>query len=211
MSNSLWPHGLQHARLPCLSVSVRVCSISSPLSQRCYLNVSSSVTPFSSCPNLSQNHDLSQWVSSSHQVAKILELQHQSFQWLFRVTSFRIDWFDFLAVQGTLKTSPTPPFESINSSVLSLLYSPTLSSVHDYWKNHSFDYTDLCQQVMFLLFNMLPRVVIAFLPRSKHLLILWCSYFLSWFGSQHSRNEDHASSPITSWQIDGEKVETVEF
>ena len=59
--------------------------------------------------------------------------------------SFRIDWFDLLAVQGTLKSSPTPQFESIDS-VLSLLYGPALTSIHDYWKNHSFDYMALCQQ-----------------------------------------------------------------
>ena len=53
--------------------------------------------------------------------------------------SFRTDWLDLLAVQGTLKSSPTPQFESINSSVLSFLYGPTLTSIHDYWKNHSFD------------------------------------------------------------------------
>ena len=58
--------------------------------------------------------------------------------------SFRIDWFDLLVIQGTLKSSPTPQFKSISSLVLSLLYGPTLISVHDYWRNHSFDYTDLC-------------------------------------------------------------------
>ena len=52
--------------------------------------------------------------------------------------SFRIDWFDLLAVQGTLKSS-TPQFKSIDSSVLIFLYSPVLTSTHDYWKNHSFD------------------------------------------------------------------------
>ena len=60
--------------------------------------------------------------------------------------SFRFDWLDLLTVQGTLKSSATPQFESINSSALSLLYGPALTSIHDYWKNHSFDYTDLCQQ-----------------------------------------------------------------
>ena len=50
--------------------------------------------------------------------------------------SFRIDWFYLLAVQGTLKSSPAPQFKSINSSVLSFLYSPTLTVIHDYWKNH---------------------------------------------------------------------------
>ena len=57
--------------------------------------------------------------------------------------------------------------------MLSFLYSPTLTSIHDYWKNHSFDYTDLVSKVMSLLFNMLSRLVIAFLPRNKHLLISW--------------------------------------
>ena len=60
-----------------------------------------------------------------------------------RLISFRIDWLDLLAVQGS---SLTPQFKSINSSVLSFLYGPTFTSIHDYWKNHSFDYTDLCQQ-----------------------------------------------------------------
>ena len=59
--------------------------------------------------------------------------------------SFRMDWFDLLAVQGTLKeSSPTPQFKSISSSVLTFLYSPTLTSIHDYWKNHSFGQMDLC-------------------------------------------------------------------
>ena len=61
--------------------------------------------------------------------------------------SFRIDWFDRLAVQRTLKSLfPIPQFKSINSSVLSLRYDPTLTSVHDYWKKLSFDDMDLCQQ-----------------------------------------------------------------
>ena len=57
--------------------------------------------------------------------------------------SFRIDWFDLLAVQVS---SPAPQFKSTNSSELSLPYGPTLISIHDYWKNHSFDHTDLGQQ-----------------------------------------------------------------
>ena len=62
----------------------------------------------------------------------------------FRVD--RVDWLDLLAILGTLKSSPTPQFKSINSLALSLLYGRTLTSVHDYWKNHSFDNMDLCQQ-----------------------------------------------------------------
>ena len=60
--------------------------------------------------------------------------------------SFRMNWLDLLVVQETLDSSSTPQFRSINSSVLSFLYGPTLTSLHDYWKNHSFDYMDLCQQ-----------------------------------------------------------------
>ena len=66
--------------------------------------------------------------------------------------SFRMDWLDLLAVQGTLKSSPTPQFKSINSLALSFLYSPTLTSILDYWKNHSLDFVG---NVVSLLFNML--------------------------------------------------------
>ena len=60
--------------------------------------------------------------------------------------SFRMDWFDLYAVQRSLKSSPASQFKSFSSSALSLLYGTTLTSLHDYWKNHSFDYTNLCQQ-----------------------------------------------------------------
>ena len=53
--------------------------------------------------------------------------------------SFRMDWFDLLTVQGTQESSPTPQFKSINSSALSFLFSPTLTSIHNYWKTHSLD------------------------------------------------------------------------
>ena len=53
--------------------------------------------------------------------------------------SFRIDWFDPLAVRDSQESSPTPQFKSINSSVISFLHGPILTSIHDYWKNHSFD------------------------------------------------------------------------
>ena len=90
------------------------------------------------------------------------------------LASFRIDWFDLLAVHGTrqdsMESSPTPQFESISSLVLNLVYGPTLTSIPDYWKNHSFDYTDLVGKVISLLFNTLFRFVIAFLSRSWYLL-----------------------------------------
>ena len=86
------------------------------------------------------------------------------------LVSFSIDWFDLLAEQGTLKSPPIPQLNIINSSVLSFLYNPTLTSIHDYCKNHSFVEIDLCQQSTASGFNMLSRLVIVFLPRSKHLL-----------------------------------------
>ena len=81
LSNSLQPHGLQHTNLPCPSVSPGVCSNSCPLNQGCYPHISSSVIPFSSTLDLSQHQGHFQWVSSLHQVTKVLELQlqHQSF------------------------------------------------------------------------------------------------------------------------------------
>ena len=88
--------------------------------------------------------------------------------------SFRVHWFDLLAVQGTLKSLlQQPQLKTINSLVLSLLYGPTLTSVHDYWRNHGFSYTDLCWQSDILLFNMLSKFVTVFLPRTKCLLMLW--------------------------------------
>ena len=89
-----------------------------------------------------------------------------------------------LSEQGTLKSSPAPQFKSISSWMLSLLFGLTLTSIHDYWINHTFDYTDLCwQKRMSLLFNTLFRFVIAFLPRSKCILISWLPRHLQWFWS----------------------------
>ena len=71
------------------------------------------------------------------------------------------------------ESSPTLQFKSINSSALSFLYSPTLTSIHDYWKNIALTRWTFIGKVMSLLFNMLSRLIIAFLPRSKRLLISW--------------------------------------
>ena len=113
MSDSLWPHGLQHARLPCPSASPWACSESCPLSRWCHPTISSSVIPFSSCLQSFQHQGLFQWVDSSHQVSKVLDLQlqHQSFQWIFRLILFRIDCLDFLAAQ---RVSQAPQLENIN-------------------------------------------------------------------------------------------------
>ena len=86
--------------------------------------------------------------------------------------SFRIDWFDLFAVQRTLKSSPTPQFKSINSSVLSLLYGPNFTFVHDYWKSIALTIWTFVGKMMPLLFNMLSRFVIAFLPTPIVLLFM---------------------------------------
>ena len=77
MSNSLWPYGLQNARLPCPSPTTRACSNSCPLSRWCHPIISSSVVPSSSCLQSFQHQGLFKWVSSSYLVAKVLELQLQ--------------------------------------------------------------------------------------------------------------------------------------
>ena len=149
VSDSLQLHGLQHTRLPCPSPSPGVCSNSRPLSRWCHPTIPSSVAPFYSCPPSFQHQGLFQRAGSSHQVAKALELQlqHQSFQWTVSLISFGMDWLDLLAVQGTRKG--LLQHHSSKASILwhsfSLLYSPTLTPIYDYWKNHSFDYMDLCQ------------------------------------------------------------------
>ena len=88
-------------------------------------------SPSSPAFSLPHHQVLFQWVSSLHQVAKVLKflLQHQSFWWIFST--------DFLTLSQ--ESSPTPQFKSISSSVLSFLYSPALTSIHDHWKNHSLD------------------------------------------------------------------------
>ena len=149
MSNPLQSHGQQHTRLAHPLLSPRVCSNSCPLNWWCHPTISFSIhsllPPSPPALNISQHQGLFQWVSSSPQVTKVLELQlqHQSFQWTFRV--------DFLLVllvwspccPRDSQESSTPQFKSINPSALGFLYSPTLTSIHDHWKYHSFDSTDL--------------------------------------------------------------------
>ena len=151
--NSLRPPGLQHARLFCPSPIPRACLNS-------FYRVCDSIL-ISSCHSLlllpsifSQHQGFFQWVSTSHQVAKVLEpqLQHQSFNEYSGLISFRIDWFDLLAVQVTLKSL----LQHHSSKALILWWSAffmvqlshpyMITFLHyPYWKNHSFDYTDLCQ------------------------------------------------------------------
>ena len=142
MSNSSWPHELSmrgfpvHYQIPELGQTHvhwvgDAMQLSHPLS-------SSSPPAF----NLSQHQGLFKWVSSSHHMANVLklQLQYQSFQWISMV------WFP-LGLTGLFswsprdsqESSPVPQFKSINYSALSFLYGRTLISIHDYWKNHSFD------------------------------------------------------------------------
>ena len=140
---TLWPHGLQHTRLPCPSLSPSVCSNSCPLSQWCHPTISSSTAPFSFWPQ-------SFPASGSFPMSQLIKWPKF---WSFSISpsneyseliSFKIDWFD-LAVQGALK-SLLQHHDSKASLVLSLLYGPALTYIHDYWKNHSFDYKGYCHQ-----------------------------------------------------------------
>ena len=132
-------------------------------------------SPSSPALNLSQHQSLFQWVSPSHQVAIALEfqLQHQSFQWTSRTDLLQMDWLDLLAVHGTLKS--LLQHHSSKASILqpSAFFIVELS--HPYMttgKTIALTRWTFVGKVMSLLFNILSRLVITFLPRSKHLLIL---------------------------------------
>ena len=176
MSNSFQPHGLQHSRLPCPSPTPRAYSNSCPSCQWCHPTISSSVIPFSSCLQsfpASGSFQMSQFFAK---VAKVLEfqLQHQSFQWIFRWISFRMDWLDLLGVQGILKSL----LQHHSSKTLVLWCSAffTIQLSHPYMttgKTIALTRQTFVGEVMSLLFNMLSSLVISFLPKSKHLLISW--------------------------------------
>ena len=98
--------------------------------------------PSPSAFNLSQHQGFFKWISSLHQVAKVLkfQLQHQSYQWISSTDLLQDGLVGSSCSPRDSKESyPTPQFKSINFSVLSFLYSPTLTSIHDQWKNHSLD------------------------------------------------------------------------
>ena len=138
---TLQPYGLQHARLPCPSPTPRACSNSCPSSWWCYPTISFSVAPFASCLQSftkSGSFPVSRLFTSGGQ-SITASASDQSFQWIFRTISFRIDWLDLYSPRDSQKSSPTPHFKSINSLALSFLYGPTLTSIPEYWKNHSFD------------------------------------------------------------------------
>ena len=135
MSDSLRPHGLQHIRLPCPSWSSGVCSNSLPSSWWCHPTILSSVSPFSSCSQsflASGSFPVSQLFGHTIKAsASILSMNIQG--WFSLGLTGRSPCFP----RESQESSPAPQFENINFSVLSLLYGPTLTSVHDYGKNHS--------------------------------------------------------------------------
>ena len=140
--DSLRPHEEQHARPPCLSPTPGVHSDSRPSSQWYHPAISSLSSPSPPASNPSQQQSLFQWVNSSHEMAKVLEfqLEHHSFQ---RNPSAHLLQNGLVGSpysrRDSQKSSSTPQFKSINSSWLSLLHSPTLTSIHDHRKNHSLD------------------------------------------------------------------------
>ena len=159
----------------CPSPTPRVCSNSYPSSQWCHPTISSSVIPFSSYLQsfpASGSFPMSHFFASGGQnigvsaSASVLPMNTQDW------SSLRLTSLISLQSKGhsTVLSNTTVQFKSINSSAL---YSPTLTSIHDYWKNILLTRWNFFGKVMSLLFNMLCRLFIAFLPRSKHCLISW--------------------------------------
>ena len=137
-----------------------------------------------------QPQGLFQWVSSLYQVAKVLELQlqQQSFQWIFRTDFLRIDWFDLLAVQGTLKNLIQHHRWKASMPWCSAFFMIEFS--HPYMttgKIIALTIWTFVGTVMSLLFNMLSRFVIAFLLRSKYLFISWLQLPPNDFGAQENK------------------------
>ena len=151
MADSLWPHGLKDARLPCHSLSPRVCSNSCPLRWRCHQTISSSDTPFS---ELLLSIFPSIRVFSNGLTLRNRWPEYWSFTFSISpsseysgLISFRMDWLDLLTVQGTLNN--LLQHHSSKASILqrsAFFMGPTLTSIHDYWKNCIFDYMELFWQ-----------------------------------------------------------------
>ena len=178
VSNSLRPHELQHTRPPCPSPTPGAHPNSCPLSRWCHPTISFSVVPFSSCPQ-------SFPASGYFQMSQLFELGGQSIGVSASTSdlpmntqdgliSFRMDWLDLLAVQGTLKS-----LLQLHNSKASILWRSAFFIVqlsHPYvtsGKTIALTRWTFVGKVMSLLFNMLSRLIITFLPRSKRLLISW--------------------------------------
>ena len=142
VSDSLQPHELQHARPPCPSPTPGVYPNSCPSSRWCHPAISSSVIPFSSCPQ-------SLPASGSFPMSHLFAWGGQSIGVSASASFLPMNTQDWSPLGGLIgspciprdsqESSPTPQFKSINSSVLSFLHSPTLTSIHDHRKNHSLD------------------------------------------------------------------------
>ena len=175
MSNSLQPHELPHARLPCPSLPHGICSNSHPLSQGCHPAISFSVTPFSFYPQSFAS-------SGSFPISRLCITWPKNWNFSFsispcneysRLISFRFDCFDFLAVQGTLKSLLQP--HSSKASILQCSAFLMVQLSHlcmTTGKTIALTIWSFVSKVMSLFFNMLSKFVIAFLSRSQHLLIL---------------------------------------
>ena len=138
---TLQPHELQHARPPCPSPTPGVHPNSCPSSQWCHPAISS-VIPFSSCPQsfpASESFPVSQLFAWGGQSTGVLA--SASFTPKKSQGWSPSEWTGWISLQSkdSQESSPTPQFKSINSLVLSFLYSPTLKSIHGHWKNHSLD------------------------------------------------------------------------
>ena len=169
MSNSLRLHGLEHTSLPSPSLSPGVCSNSSPLSQGCYLTIPSSVIPSSSCLQsfpASRSFPMNLFFASGGQSSPSNEYPG--------LISFRIDWFDLIAVQGTLKSLLQQHNSKASILQLSAFFMVQLSYLYmTTGKTIVFTIQTFVSKVIFMLFNMLSTLVIAFLLQSKCLLIFW--------------------------------------
>ena len=170
MSNSLWPYGLKHARLPCLSPTPRACSNSCPSSQWCHPTISSSIVPFSCLQSFpgSASFPRSQFLLSGGQSTTVSGSASVLPRNIQKQFPFRMDWFDFLADQGTLKS-----LLKHHSSKASILWSSAFFIVqlsHPYMttgKTIALTRWNFVGKTMSLLFNMLSRLVITFLSRGK--------------------------------------------
>ena len=184
MSNSLQPHGLQHASLPCPSSFPRIHSNSCPLSQWCHPSISSSVIPFSSCLQsfpASGSLPMSQFFPSGGQS---IGVSASGSVLPMNIQDCSMDWFDILAVQASLKS--LLQHHSSEASILqcSVFFMVQLS--HPYMttgKTIALTILTFVDKVMSLLFNILSRFIIAFLSSSKRLYFHNCSHSLQWFWS----------------------------
>ena len=187
MSDYLQCHGLQYSGPPGPTPTPRIYSNSCPLTWWCHPTISSSVIPFCSCLQSFPEQGLFQWVSSLHQVAKVLEfqLQHQPFQWTFRTDSFRMDWLDLLAIQRTLKSLLQQ--HSSKSSILwhSAFFIIQISHPHmTTEKAIALTRQTIVGKVMSLLFNMLSTLVLTLLLKGASVFEFHgYNHHLQWFWS----------------------------